>query len=529
MLVQKHCRMSICALFAALSGACALPESDAHGSAVDATNSEQQPLTVGSDVNTIPIDPMRSIMVTDLNGFALVKDRYPLGKLLGEAADHFNAKTGAKYNTRGDWVTNPFADARDEFNRHNDSADDVRIGVVDYGNPYNRLLRLWPELANTPNNIGAGPFRLLAVVNRLDAAGDLDARGLHPAARDPRTFGEGRLIFGLVDPNHESNTGNPYPMTLIIEYRLPALDSNLNVIPNYDYRAAMGTDQRAQWQVQMERWGKVWRELSRWSPTTAAYQDHLAGIVNRFTNVENFIAIRSTSKLVGQAGNPEFELREWYILQTQQTLIPRKPRDEPYRCASTGEDLGKIAAHYWVPDRLDLKKEHLDPNNLANEIGYTLPRDAGEYPVGGLANPIRGCPVNSNGVPKLFEQADTDTLGNDGIKHRVTAPFGRVKENEVWALPGQGENMRHALAMATCTGCHSKEAGLFGFHVAPRMPNTTSALSRFLRGGSIAVFQSNGVSYNYNELTKRKNFLQRASTKDSTLAPYDGLWRSDRM
>lgn len=89
--------------------------------------------------------------------------------------------------------------------------------------------------------------------------------------------------------------------------------------------------------------------------------------------------------------------------------------------------------------------------------------------------------------------------------------------------------MRHAFAMTTCTGCHSKEAGLFGFHVAPRMPNIPSTLSRFLLGGSTAVFQSNGVSYSYNELTRRKDFLQRASTKDSTLAPYDGLWRSDRL
>ena len=43
-----------------------------------------------------------------------------------------------------------------------------------------------------------GPFRLLAVVNRLDLAGDEDTRGGgQTAGGDGRWFGEGRLGYGV--------------------------------------------------------------------------------------------------------------------------------------------------------------------------------------------------------------------------------------------------------------------------------------------------------------------------------------------
>jgi len=63
----------------------------------------------------------------------------------------------------------------------------------------------WPKLADGRVDLKKSPFRLLAIVNRADLGttfGD---------------FGEGRFVFGLVDPV----TGEDLAMTVIFEYRLP--------------------------------------------------------------------------------------------------------------------------------------------------------------------------------------------------------------------------------------------------------------------------------------------------------------------
>ena len=64
----------------------------------------------------------------------------------------------------------------------------------------------WPTTANGKLDLSKAPFRLLAIVNRMD---------LHATSN-----GEGRLVYGLVDL-----TGNGMQMTVIFEFGLPAKDA----------------------------------------------------------------------------------------------------------------------------------------------------------------------------------------------------------------------------------------------------------------------------------------------------------------
>ncbi len=67
---------------------------------------------------------------------------------------------------------------------------------------------LWPKLADGRLDLTRAPFRLLAIVNRLDVGS--------------KGNGEGRFVFGLVD-----GSGNGRSMTVIFEYGLPSTGTTL--------------------------------------------------------------------------------------------------------------------------------------------------------------------------------------------------------------------------------------------------------------------------------------------------------------
>jgi hypothetical protein len=81
----------------------------------------------------------------------------------------------------------------------NGFAVDDRTGV-------DTLLSAWPRTSDGKLDLAQAPFRLLAIVNRLDIT----------LADSP---GEGRFVFGLVDPK----TGNGRALSVIFEYRLAPL------------------------------------------------------------------------------------------------------------------------------------------------------------------------------------------------------------------------------------------------------------------------------------------------------------------
>lgn len=130
------------------------------------------------------------------------------------------------------------------------------------------------------------PFRLLAIVNRMDLradGGDFEYGG--------GSAGEGRFIFGFTDPN-----GAPLDATVILEYELPTHD----------------------WGV--HQWASAWHGLGHVTAPSPQYNDALQGITERFVKAGASLSglnggsavrrVRTNERAFDPGNMPELELRE---------------------------------------------------------------------------------------------------------------------------------------------------------------------------------------------------------------------------
>lgn len=492
------------------------------------------------------IDKDRSLLVTDHTRFADVAAAFTVGKVLSDRNAFMNAYVvdhdlndgkiaGGNVHTRRSGTFSAFEGGRTQVDTHNAYTDGPKLGsMVEIRNTWNdRVLGASPFGGTGPwqDSGGAdelsdpnGPFRLLAVVNRMDLAGDIDGRGQGPKgaslAEDQRKwFGEGRLVFGLTD----GSSGN-YPMTFILEFRLPAIRpiaedadtttfavhpacSPLTTIDCFDH--TKGPFDNAAWLEGRARWARVWRELSA-SYSKEEYNARLSDIVRMFARPENLIALRSGEQvrdapsLPDQSGLVEFEYREFYS-NGGFGLARRHNRREPLFCAG-GTQLLK-----------DVLLDEYDPALTAPNYDYKLgpntfnPQDPGTREID-LATACGGVPFS----------AGEDNQGG-GLSLRPA--FARFTPAQVWpALPtwnsirkkdddaATNEMYRHAFAINTCSGCHSAETGTSGFQIAPRNADEDAKVSPFLDGNdhTVTVTVPGGQSYDYtyNEIARRKALMQ---------------------
>ncbi|MFY1828070.1 hypothetical protein ACN47A_19265 [Myxococcus fulvus] len=131
---------------------------------------------------------------------------------------------------------------------------------------------------SAPLDFNTAPFRLLAIVNRID----LRSEGHHS--------GEGRFVFGVTSP-----TGNPLPFTVILEYTLPGDGAE-----------------------DIQRWARDWHELGALTLGSPAYNARLEALTDRFT--QSFVAPgRFMGSAIHQvrtnenALDPLWELREFHF------------------------------------------------------------------------------------------------------------------------------------------------------------------------------------------------------------------------
>jgi hypothetical protein len=147
-----------------------------------------------------------------------------------------------------------------------------------------KVLGLWEERsggAGKPLDFSKAPFRLLAIVNRMD----LRKAGVQA--------GEGRFVYGVVDA-----AGSPLPFTVILEYALPG-----------------GTAEATQ------RWARDWHELGRLGLSHPEYQAKLQAVTDRFTR-SGVMAGRPHGSALNQLRTNEaalaepWEMREFVLTST---------------------------------------------------------------------------------------------------------------------------------------------------------------------------------------------------------------------
>jgi len=126
-------------------------------------------------------------------------------------------------------------------------------------------------------DMAKAPFRLLAIVNRIDLRKNPSYAAGHA--------GEGRFVFGVTDPS-----GNPLAFTVILEYELPARTL-----------------------ADVKAWAAAWHELGA-LPFGAAYNAKLEAITDRFAG-RNAAPAKTNGSAINQVRTNEITLRRPWELR----------------------------------------------------------------------------------------------------------------------------------------------------------------------------------------------------------------------
>ncbi|RKH30092.1 hypothetical protein D7X12_39290 [Corallococcus sicarius] len=244
---------------------CVVGTFDCDGSAANGCES-----ATACDPLTCQVDPFEELLITDLS---VVEDparttgsgAWTFGTLLREMNGGMDpsamVRTWLRTWEQPQFIQASFVPPRPSIRTLVTNAWEARSGGV-----------------NQPLDFNTAPFRLLAIVNRMD----LRQEGV--------VAGEGRFVFGVLDPS-----GNPTPFTVILEYVLPG-----------------GTPE------ELQRWARDWHELGRVGVGNPGYNAKLQALTDRFTKA--FVAPdRFLGSAISQVRTNEnalefeWELREFHL------------------------------------------------------------------------------------------------------------------------------------------------------------------------------------------------------------------------
>lgn len=170
------------------------------------------------------------------------------------------------------------------------------------------VLGPFPRLPDGKLDLAHAPFRLLAIVNRID---------LHEVA--PGTAGEGRFVFGVLD-----QFGNPMQLTMILEYRIPAASAQ-----------------------EITNLADAWHALSGMTFPSPAYNAALQAITDRFA-ARNAAPGQPNGSAIGQVRTNDFfalgewEFREFHLSASTRQLEPAGLALTPDRSFNNSEALSRF-------------------------------------------------------------------------------------------------------------------------------------------------------------------------------------------
>lgn len=150
------------------------------------------------------------------------------------------------------------------------------------------VLQSWPRTADGKLDLARAPLRLLAIVNRIDLK-----------RLDQRKAGEGRFVFGVLDPS-----GFPLQFTVILEYLLPAEDES-----------------------EFEAWARDIHALSALPFPSEEYNAALQALTDRITVRGALTGAPNESALIDIRTNEialsfQWQLREFHLAPDGSALLP---------------------------------------------------------------------------------------------------------------------------------------------------------------------------------------------------------------
>ncbi|MBV9122581.1 MAG: hypothetical protein JO112_04420 [Planctomycetes bacterium] len=426
------------------------------------------------------VDPMRTLMITD-------------PQVVNDPTRTFDPCTG-KGNPTGVWtfgqVMTVLADephtkiAPADFVRRwlarwehdqviNDFVVDKRPQIKDV------IIDPWQQASGGPDkplDLTKAPFRLLAIVNRVDlrdnllfdippAAITINPAGLPAQDLNARKVvfresnsGEARLVFGAINLKKPS-CGQPLLFTVIFEFGINKKNC-----------------------AQQQAWATQWYHLQGNPLGSPAYNTALQKITDQFIKpAPNPQAVPKPNGLNQLrtneiALNPPWELREFKIAQEdsdkghlREVTVKQTPNNAP---DGSPEDLNlKAVIAQYVNDGANT------PKILENTHIVPLDFPANQAFLGGRA-----------------------LTKNPGFFWDGPAPKGSsIPNNEA----------RHHFSLNTCNGCHAGETGTVFTMVKPESPpGQPAVLAGFLTGIDVPD-PVTGVNRHFNDLERRQKDLDQ--------------------
>jgi hypothetical protein len=286
-----------------------------------------------------------------------------------------------------------------------------------------------------PLDLSIAPFKLLAIVNRVDLRNNTTYGG--------GNAGEGRFVFGVIDRTGTGGT-EPYPGTGSRSCR----ETQFTVIFEY------GIDRRG---CAIRDWGRQWYNLRNYVLGSAAYNSALQAITDQFTaagvaphkpngSALNQLRTNEVELLLGVSTDPVWELREF-----------------------------KIGGEPPVsPGQLEEVTVKLTPDLSRNRTA--LLTDYVNLNTPSILTQTHNVPATFMG--QLF-------LGGSSLAPRD--PLLAVDVNTHWNNPRRGpfitnRQARHLFSLNTCNACHTGETNTVFTHIKPVPFGTEAKLSGFMNG-----------------------------------------------
>lgn len=320
---------------------------------------------------------------------------------------------------------------------------------------------LWDNL-DPEQILKYSPFRLMAIVNRLDLHGNIAYGGGFFNA------GETRFIFTLIDPE----TGKP-PYHDNIDGQSFGQGSNDNAIDWVGMNLILEFGNPISNTCELKNFAQQWYDLSAFPLGEPEYNEHLESITNQViavgaggnqnSNHSALNQIRTNERMFDPVidntsatdwSKPDWELRQ-FELDDNGYLMPAVVTNTP------------------VDDKDGLRYNNAENLELFGNTNF-LPNDVMDFiygPTGTSINRIRASLGNHN-LP-------SDVLAGSAILHKEFTHFFGFDWSQLTTLdpnPGpQGETpeqlskkIRHQVSLNTCQGCHGGETQTNFTQIYPR-------------------------------------------------------------
>ena len=315
-----------------------------------------------------------------------------------------------------------------------------------------------------PLDLKIAPFKLLAIVNRIDLRGN--------GGYTTNNAGEARFVFGVIDRRRGGCVISE--MTVILEYGIDRPDCN-GVI----------------------NWAQQWVNLSFLPLGSPAYNAALEAITQQFAkagaapgkvNDSALNQVRTNEFLQPPTG--PWELREFRLTMTKEDPFP-----------PTGQLIETTVKQ--TPDAV-----LNNTNTLADYINANC-------------GPIL---TDSHIVPLAFPRSPFDPpLPNPPGFLGGNAPVPPAFWNAPGIVcdPSPPGDTRFKFSNATCSGCHKAETLTAFYHIFPTPFGTPAGLSPFLSGPLTVNDPVNGFARTCDEILRRQTVLDQIANGNCRMATPD--------